>query len=912
MIRNKAGEFEDKTGEIARYQQQADSISITFNKGSTYPYGRDRVRVLRKPTPLPIPEGSCVEVDGQIWTGVRSVLVFRSAEGQWAHIVYQRKDGSEGVSYYLASQVEVRADVGASGIAADVRKYWRAVLSGMAPDDPLQDPHERMPYVHPGSALGAYLTGSPIETRDLATPPIYPFRCNLSQRAAVENALTRSVSVIEGPPGTGKTETILNLIANIVVQQGMVAVVSFTNSAVANVKEKLDELGFGHIIADLGNRDMRNAFFAKQSERNTEVSRFVSRTPPQPDERRLDEVDRQLRELQRADREKAQRQQELAAFRLEFEHFERHLHDDLPDLENLPLLRRSSDRILDYLAESDLQHEGLRPGLLRRIGNYFRFGPTSDLDPGDTDLVLALQRAYYRKRIGELESELDRLDSELEGAKFNDLAEEHQRLSTEKLHAELGDRYRSRNRRKYDHETYRQNRNFRSFIDDHPTVLSTCHSLRKCVPEGFLLDYLIIDEASQVNPLAAALAMSEDLCRNLVVVGDSQQLAPVEVTSESTATPPHPAYDVRKSVLESVHELHGEGLPSQLLREHYRCDPAIIGFCNKSFYDDELIPFSPNGMQPPMLVWRTVEGNHMRRYSGGGRMNRREIDVIDDEVIPLHCRGVDGDDIGVTTPYRGQVAAAEDVLDSGLINTVHKFQGRQKRVVILTTVLDESRQGRIGLKFVDDPKLINVAVSRAIDRFVLVTNHDTLPRSRHVRDLVGYIRYHGFDESVLDSDIVSIFDLLYQNYARRLRPLARRRRHQLRYPSEDIAWTVLHDILAEPAYLHLKAVPQVLVTQVLPNLDRLDEPQRHYVGNRASLDFVLYNRVTNEFVLAIEVDGFEYHANKPEQQRRDALKNEIMRRYGLRLLRLPTTGSREPERIRRELDEADRALARST
>ncbi|TDC89295.1 hypothetical protein E1161_21610 [Saccharopolyspora aridisoli] len=71
-------------------------------------------------------------------------MVFRSAEGQWAHIVYQRKDGSEGVSYYLASQVEVRADVGASGTAADVRKYWRAVLSGMPPDDPLQDPHERM------------------------------------------------------------------------------------------------------------------------------------------------------------------------------------------------------------------------------------------------------------------------------------------------------------------------------------------------------------------------------------------------------------------------------------------------------------------------------------------------------------------------------------------------------------------------------------------------------------------------------------------------------------------------------------------------------------------------------------------------------------------------------------------------
>jgi adenylate kinase len=62
----------------------------------------------------------------------------------------------------------------------------------------------------------------------------------------VENALTRSVSVIEGPPGTGKTETILNLIANIVAVQHMtVGIVSFGNAAVDNVRDKLDELGFG-------------------------------------------------------------------------------------------------------------------------------------------------------------------------------------------------------------------------------------------------------------------------------------------------------------------------------------------------------------------------------------------------------------------------------------------------------------------------------------------------------------------------------------------------------------------------------------------------------------------------------------------------------------------------------------------
>jgi hypothetical protein len=57
--------------------------------------------------------------------------------------------------------------------------------------------------------------------------------------------------------------------------------------------------------------------------------------------------------------------------------------------------------------------------------------------------------------------------------------------------------------------------------------------------------------------------------------------------------------------------------------------------------------------------------------------------------------------------------------------------------------------------------MINVAVSRAIRRFILVTNYDMLPTSRHIRDLVGYIRYHNPGETVADSAVVSVFDLLF-------------------------------------------------------------------------------------------------------------------------------------------------------
>ena len=68
---------------------------------------------------------------------------------------------------------------------------------------------------------------------------IFPFGCNSSQYEAVENAIYNKISVVEGPPGTGKTQTILNIIANIIVRNMNCQVVSNNNPAIENIDEKL-------------------------------------------------------------------------------------------------------------------------------------------------------------------------------------------------------------------------------------------------------------------------------------------------------------------------------------------------------------------------------------------------------------------------------------------------------------------------------------------------------------------------------------------------------------------------------------------------------------------------------------------------------------------------------------------------
>lgn len=76
--------------------------------------------------------------------------------------------------------------------------------------------------------------------------------------------------------------------------------------------------------------------------------------------------------------------------------------------------------------------------------------------------------------------------------------------------------------------------------------------------------------------------------------------------------------------------------PVTLLREHYRCHPKIIEFCNKRFYDGELVAMTADHDEKKVLkVVRTAKGNHAR-----GHFNQREIDVIMQEVIPEYaCNG---------------------------------------------------------------------------------------------------------------------------------------------------------------------------------------------------------------------------------------------------------------------------------
>lgn len=121
----------------------------------------------------------------------------------------------------------------------------------------LEDRYKNLSNLNKDSILKFYLKGTLPPSNKQINHVRFPFGFNQSQKLATERALKKRLSVIEGPPGTGKTQTILNIIANLIMDGKTVAVVSNNNAAIQNVYDKLKKQNLDFLVAFLG-KDKNN------------------------------------------------------------------------------------------------------------------------------------------------------------------------------------------------------------------------------------------------------------------------------------------------------------------------------------------------------------------------------------------------------------------------------------------------------------------------------------------------------------------------------------------------------------------------------------------------------------------------------------------------------------------------------
>lgn len=724
---------------------------------------------------------------------------------------------------------------------------------------------------HPDTALHAYCSGKS-KDRDLPGSLIFPFGLNESQLLAVERAFSSQVSIIEGPPGTGKTQTILNIVANILIQNKTVAILSNNNTAVSNVYEKMDRQGLGYLIARLGSTENRQQFFA------TPVSNSEEILSDSPSERTIDDVFQQVKKHLSVINQVALLKAEIDELSIEHSYLQE--WQRLPSQVEANRYRFSSRKTTDLMAYIHYLSDR-RVGFKNRIDLLlnFRILRVKPLKNQEQRLALftSLQLSYYEKAIREKQSALYEYNKILEVSDFDILLGQLTSLSMIYLKKYLREHVTTA--ASFTAETYRDD--FERFIKRFPVIGSSTHSIINSIGKGALLDYVIIDEASQQDIVPGILGLG--CARNVIVVGDRKQLPHVPVIYP--IAPPAEHYNCEKySLLDSVCMLFGEAAPVTLLKEHYRCHPKIIQFCNKQFYDNALIPLTTDSGETSLSLVITAKGNHTRNFS-----NLRELESIEGHYWDEESSR------GYIAPYNAQVNLAETVLPADFVkSTVHKFQGRECDEIVFSTVLDKKRSSQLGrnIAFVDDPNLVNVAVSRARNRFTLVTGDDVFEKhGRHIAALIRYIKYYASDKEIFESPVISAFDLLYSEFDKSLERLnSRLNPEDSRFKSEQIAASLLRDILSQDKYRSMMFHSQIALNQLV-SVEQGDYSSRElsFMRNRASCDFVIYYKVGKTPLGVIEVDG-GYHLENAQIER-DELKNSILKKCSLPLLRLRTIDS---------------------
>ncbi len=242
------------------------------------------------------------------------------------------------------------------------------------------------------------------------------------------------------------------------------------------------------------------------------------------------------------------------------------------------------------------------------------------------------------------------------------------------------------------------------------------------------VDYLFVDEAGQLS-LIDTLAVSH-CCSNIVLLGDPQQLKQPQQGVHPDGT--------EVSALE--HVLQGEKTISDengvFLPETWRMHPSINEFVSELFYESRLE--SKHHLDQQQIIGSKYVGAGLYleevEHSGNTNSSLEEVEKVVEIVKQLTCRDVrfineKGEektltvhDIKIITPYNAQVQAIKQRLPDLEVGTVDKFQGQEAPLIIYSVATSSLEEAPRGMDFLFSPNRLNVAVSRARTRFIMVAN----------------------------------------------------------------------------------------------------------------------------------------------------------------------------------------------
>jgi len=291
-----------------------------------------------------------------------------------------------------------------------------------------------------------------------------------------------------------------------------------------------------------------------------------------------------------------------------------------------------------------------------------------------------------------------------------------------------------------DERTYKQHKRHveRELLKEADVICVTCvgagdHRLR-----GFKFPQVLIDESTQATEPECLIPIVKG-AKQVILVGDHCQLGPVIMCKKAARA------GLSRSLFERLVML---GVRPIRLQVQYRMHPSLSEFPSNTFYEGTLqngvtasdrlitdIDFPWPVPQKPMFFYNSM-GQEEISVSGTSYLNRTEASMVEKIVTLLLQKGVTPPQLGVVTPYEGQRSfivshfqragsLKSDLYNNIEVASVDSFQGREKDFIILSCVRSNDR---LGIGFLNDPRRLNVALTRARCGLIVLGNAKLLSK----------------------------------------------------------------------------------------------------------------------------------------------------------------------------------------
>ncbi|XP_069030561.1 DNA replication ATP-dependent helicase/nuclease DNA2 [Embiotoca jacksoni] len=301
-------------------------------------------------------------------------------------------------------------------------------------------------------------------------------------------------------------------------------------------------------------------------------------------------------------------------------------------------------------------------------------------------------------------------------------------------------------------------------------VGTTCMGIKHPIFARRRFDFCIIDEASQISqPICLGPLF---YAKRFVLVGDHQQLPPIVQNREARSL------GMDESLFKRL-ELHSEAVIK--LNVQYRMNRQIMSLSNSVMYDGRLecgsertatalltLPFLLS-VQSELSSYTLTHPQHDLSWIQATLLPRNAVCFLDCSMVPalesveqggisnhteatlLHIllsllikAGCKPGDIGVIAPYRQQLKSISALLQSSAftgveVNTVDKYQGRDKSLIVLSFVRSTAEEGNLG-ELLKDWRRLNVAITRAKHKLLMVGSATTLRRYTPVEKLLDHLQ----------------------------------------------------------------------------------------------------------------------------------------------------------------------------